>query len=310
MLLTITLNPSIDRRYNARGFEKGKVFRTDDFQYTPGGKGINVSKVVKTLNEAVVATGFLGGRAGSFIKEKLDEMNIANDFVSIKGETRSCIAILSDDGSQTEILESGPLISQEDMKSFYNLYMTLIKDSEVICASGSLPRGLSIDTYKVLIDMAHEQDKHFILDTSGEALKKGIEAKPYLIKPNKEELENLIGNTVYSEGDIIKGVKAIIDKGISIVAVSLGKEGSLVFKDNYMYRLKIPKVNAVNPVGSGDSMIAGFGVSIKRNYELKDMLRLAAACGTANAMEEETGKVNINNFNRLMNEIVIEKIRL
>lgn len=310
MLLTITLNPSIDRRYSTKGFEKGKIFRTDDFQYTPGGKGINVSKVIKALDEPVVATGFLGGRAGSFIKEKLDEMNITSDFISIKGETRSCIAILSDDGSQTEILEPGPLILQEDMERFVCLYEKLIVDTDLVCASGSLPRGLSLDTYKVLIQLANKQGKKFILDTSGEALKQGIEAKPYLIKPNREELESLIGKSICSENDIIKAAKSIINKGISIVAVSLGEEGSLVFNDNYMYRVKTPKINAINPVGSGDSMIGGFAVSIKRNYDFEDMLRLAAACGTANAMEEETGKVDINKVNKLMDEIIIEKVIL
>lgn len=310
MLLTITLNPSVDRRYSVNGFEKGKIFRTDDFQYTPGGKGINVAKVIKAFDEPVAATGFLGGRTGSFIKEKLDEMNITSEFISIKGETRSCIAILSDDGSQTEILESGPLILKEDMERFYCLYERLIKDADVICASGSLPRGLGVATYKFLIELANKQRKKFILDTSGEALKQGIEAKPYLIKPNKEELENLIGKSICSENDIIKAAKYLINKGINIVAISLGGEGSLVFTDNYMYRVKIPKITAINPVGSGDSMIAGFAVSIKRNYDFEYMLRLAVACGTANAMEEETGKVDINNVNTLMNKITVEKVKL
>jgi len=310
MLLTITLNPSIDRRYSVNGFEKGKIFRTDGFQYTPGGKGINVAKVIKAFDEPVVATGFLGGRAGSFIKEKLDEMNITSEFISIKGETRSCIAILSDDGSQTEILEPGPLILQEDMEKFLYLYENLIKDADVICASGSLPRGLGVATYKVLIELANKQRKKFILDTSREALKQGIESKPYLIKPNKEELESLLGISICSENDIIKAAKYLINKGISIVAISLGKEGSLVVIDNYMYRVKTPKIDAVNPVGSGDSMIAGFAVSIKRNYDFEYMLRLAAACGTANAMEEETGKVDINKVNKLMNKITVEKVKL
>lgn len=310
MLLTITLNPSIDRRYSVNGFEKGKIFRTDDYQYTPGGKGINVAKVIKAFDEPVVATGFLGGRAGGFIKEKLDEMNITSKFVSIKGETRSCIAILSDDGSQTEILESGPIILKEDMERFYYLYERLIKDADVICASGSLPRGLDVGTYKVLIELANKQGKKFILDTSGEALEQGIEAKPFLIKPNKEELESLIRKTIYTENDVVEGAKSLINRGINIVAISLGGEGSLVFTNDYMYRVRTPKISAINPVGSGDSMIAGFAVSIKRNYDFEDMLRLAAACGTANAMEEETGKVDLSKVNKLMNEIIIEKIRL
>jgi len=309
-MITVTLNPSIDRRYNIKSFERGKVFRANDFQYTPGGKGLNVAKVIKTLNEPVIATGFLGGRSGSYIEEKLDEMNIRHKFISIDGETRSCLAIISDDGSQTEILESGPLISQTDMQRFYKLYEELIRQDEIICISGSMPKDVDIETYKNLIEKANKEGKKILLDTSGEALKKGMEARPYLIKPNKEELENLIGNAISTEEGIIKAVSPMIKEGINIVAVSLGREGCLVFNDNYMYRVRTPKVKAVNPVGSGDAMIAGFAVSLKRNYGFENMLKLAAACGTANALEEETGKIDINNINRLIEDIIIEKIKL
>lgn len=309
-MITVTLNPSIDRRYNIKDFERGKVFRADDFQYTPGGKGLNVAKIIKTLGEPVVATGFLGGKSGSYIREKLNEMNIEHKFLSINGETRSCLAIISDDGSQTEILESGPLILEKDMDGFYNLYKELIEDEEIICISGSMPKDIDIDTYKNLIEIANKEGKKVLLDTSGEALKKGMEGKPYLIKPNKEELEAIVGNSISTEDDVIKGVSAIIKNGINIIAVSLGKEGCLVFNDNYMYRVTIPKVTAVNPVGSGDAMIAGFAVSLKRNYEFENMIKLAAACGTANALEKETGKVDINNINSLINHIIIEKIKL
>ncbi|GAA0122280.1 MAG: 1-phosphofructokinase [Clostridium argentinense] len=309
-MITVTLNPSIDRRYNIKDFERGKVFRADDFQYTPGGKGLNVAKIIKTLGEPVVATGFLGGKSGSYIREKLNEMNIEHKFLSIDGETRSCLAIISDDGSQTEILESGPLILEKDMDGFYNLYKELIEDEEIICISGSMPKDIDIDTYKNLIEIANKEGKKVLLDTSGEALKKGMEGKPYLIKPNKEELEAIVGNSISTEDDVIKGVSAIIKNGINIIAVSLGKEGCLVFNDNYMYRVTIPKVTAVNPVGSGDAMIAGFAVSLKRNYEFENMIKLAAACGTANALEKETGKVDINNINSLINHIIIEKIKL
>lgn len=309
-MLTITLNPSVDIRYSVDKFDKGKVFRTNDFGYTPGGKGLNVTKVIKALNEKVIATGFLGGMSGIFIKNKLDEMEIENNFLKIEGETRNCIAILSDDGSQTEILEPGPSIRENEVDDFNLLYKKLIDNNDVICASGSLPKGISLDTYKFLIETANRQGKKFLLDTSGEALKKGIEAIPYLIKPNKEELENLIGSKISTENDIIKGVIPIIKKGISIVVVSLGSKGSLVFNGNHMYRVIIPEVNVMNPVGSGDSMLAGFAVSINRNYEFEDMLKLATACGTANAMEKETGKIDIDNINLLTNKIKIEKIRL
>ena len=308
MILTITLNPSIDRRYVVDGFEKGRVFRAREVQYTPGGKGLNVTKVIKAFNEPVVATGFLGGRSGEYIKDQLDNMNIQHKFVDIRGETRSCIAILSDDKSQTEVLEDGPYIFKEETLNFYELYRDIIKECEIICASGSLPKGLTSDTYRKLIDIAKEQNKKFILDTSGEALRLGVEGAPFLVKPNKEELEKLVGHSIVNEYEIFKSAKHLLDKGINIVVISLGSKGSVVFSNDYAYMVKPPKVNAINPVGSGDSMVAGFAVALKRDYDFETMIRFASACGTANAMEAETGKVDIDNVRRLMKEIKIEEI--
>src|SRR5699024_8202885 len=141
--------------------------------------------------------------------------------------------------------------------------------------------------------MDKKQCKKFILDTSGEALKQGIEAGPFLVKPNKEELENLVGQPVTREEEITNAAKILLGKGIKIVVASLGKEGAMAFCGDHSYKIEVPEIKVVNPVGSGDSMIAGFAVSLLRDYNLESLLKMGAACGTANAMEPETGKVNI-----------------
>lgn len=310
MILTITLNPSIDRRYDVKDFEKGKIFRTNEYQYTAGGKGINVTKVINIFGDPVLATGFLGGRNGTYIIDKLAKMNIENDFIFINGETRSCINIASSDGGNTEILESGPTIDEEELNKFYQLYDSILDKCNIICASGSLPDGLPVDIYNELIKRANKKEKKFILDTSGEPLAKGIIERPYLIKPNKEELSKLIGRNINSEEDIIRGVKNFIEGGIEVICISLGDKGALVFNNGYMYRVDIPKVEVMNTVGSGDSMVAGFAVSLLRGYDFESMLRLSSACGTANAMELETGKVDLDNVDKLINRIKIEKIKI
>ncbi|MCR2044444.1 1-phosphofructokinase [Anaerosalibacter massiliensis] len=310
MILTITLNPSIDRRYYVKGFKKDKVFRAENVQYTPGGKGLNVTRVIKTFSDSLIATGFIGGKSGSFIEEKLDELNINHNFLSVNGETRSCLAIHSDDGSQTEILEKGPVISNEEISNFNHLYNELIRESEIICASGSLPQGLPLETYKDLISVAKSQNKKFILDTSGDALKLGMEASPFLIKPNKDELEKLVGHVITSNDEIVKAAKCLLENDIEIVVVSLGREGAIVFNKGYAYKINVPSVKTVNSVGSGDSMIAGFAISLMEGYDFEYMLKVAAACGAANAMEEETGKVNINNVRNIINGINITKLKI
>lgn len=307
MILTITLNPSIDRRYTLQKFEKGEIFRAKDVQYTPGGKGLNVTRVIQSFQEPVMATGFLGGFSGKYILNELDKAGVEHNFISINGETRSCLAIISDNGVQTEILENGPVIDEAEMIRFKNLYKNLIKDYDIIVASGSLPRGIPTSIYKELIRLGKAQGKKIIIDSSGEALEYGIEASPFLVKPNKEELEKLIGRPISSEKDIIDGANYILDKGVNIVVVSLGEDGSMVFYEKNVYRVKVPKVKTINSVGSGDAMIAGFAISLARGYDFYHMLKFAAACGTANAMEAETGKVNKDNVKNIIDKIVVRQ---
>lgn len=310
MILTVTLNPSLDRRYFIQGFEKGKVYRAEDVQYTPGGKGLNVAKVIRSFNEPVMATGFLGGRNGRHVEEMLDDMGIYHNFIPIKGETRSSLTILSDDGSPTEVLEESPSISGEEVLELYKVYRELIRDSKIICASGSIPQGLPTDIYRDLIIMANEQDKKFFLDTKGEALKIGIEASPFLVKLNRDELEGLIGCMLTSQEDIIRGARYILENGVKIVIIPLRKAGYMVFYDGYFYKVKVPNIKMINSVGSEDSMMAGFVVSLLRNYDFEYLLKVAAACGIANAMEAEAGKVDMHNMKKIMNDVDIEKIKI
>lgn len=308
MILTITLNPSIDRRYMVDDFEAEGVFRAREVQYTPGGKGINVSKVSKKLGHEVVATGFLGGRSGEFIGESLEQLNIENKFVQIDNETRSCIAILSDNGGQTEVLEPGPEIHEEDLEKFFRNYKILLNNCDIVCASGSLPRGVPTDIYRELIELANAKGKKFLLDTSGDALIEGLKTPPFLIKPNKEELETILGTPIRTNVELIDGIKHISQYGIGIIVVSLGSEGSLISYGDKIYKVGIPEVKTINPVGSGDSMIAGFAVALERGYDFEKMIKFASACGTANAMEEETGKVEVEKVEEIVKEIRVGKL--
>lgn len=290
-------------------FEKDGVYRAKEIEETAGGKGLNVARVVKCLGETVITSGFIGGKNGEIIEEKLDELQISNMFVKIKGQTRNCIAILSNDSSQTEILEAGPRISEEEKERFLMKYEEILKRSNIVCASGSIPENVSKDIYKELIYRGKKHNVKFLLDTSGEGLKKGIEALPYLIKPNKDELIELTGKDIKTDEDIILCGKELIKKGIEIVVMSLGEQGSIIFHKSNIYKVKLPNIKVINPVGSGDSMIAGFAVALERGYDIEKMIKFASASGTANAMEKETGKVSEKVVKELINKIQIEEIR-
>lgn len=307
MILTVALNPSIDRRYFIDDFEAGKSYVAYDVKYGPGGDGLNMAKIIKTFNEPIKATGFCGGRSGEYVMEALDSLGIEHEFTSIKDETRCRMAVLSNFGIQTEVVEKSPSVSGEEAIEFYQLYSKLIKDADIICASGGLPRGLPEDIYRDLIVMAKEQGKKFLLDTSGKALELGIKAEPFLIKPNRDELEELAGFIMTSEVEMVRAAKYIIENGVEIVAISLGKAGVLVLHGDYYYRIKVPNIKAVNPSGAGSAMMAGFAVSLYREYDFEYILRIAAACGTAHVMEGETGKIDMAVMKSIMNEVEIEK---
>ncbi len=305
MILVVNLNASLDKKYTLNNLEKGSIMRALDVHNTPGGKGIHVANVLNILNENHIVTGFLGGKTGEFIENKLKEYNINQDFVKIKGNTRECLAIITDDLVQTEILEPGPTVTNEEQKKFLNKYTSLIKDCNMVVASGSIPRNIPKDFYKNLIEIAKNENKKFLLDTSGELLKNGIEAKPFFIKPNKDEIESLTGRKITNSKDAIKEIKEFHKKGIEFVVISLGEEGSIAGFNGKFYKVTIPNVTAVNTVGSGDSYVAGIALGLQKSLPIEDVLKFASACGTANAVEEETGFVNKNIVEDLLNKITV-----
>lgn len=308
MILVINLNASIDKRYEMLDFAKGKVMRAQQVENTPGGKGIHVANVVTTLEEDCLATGFLGGKAGEFITEKLNEYNIAHDFVVINGETRSCIAIMTKDGVQTEILEPGPVVEQNELQAFMMKYERLLEKADVIVASGSVPQNVPSDIYVKLIHLANQAGKKFFLDTSGKLLENGIKAQPYFIKPNKDELEALTGRKIIDMQDAIDEVKKFMVNGIQLVVISLGAKGSIVGYEDKVYKVNLPKVEAINPVGSGDAYVAGMAVAAVRNYSIEQAIKFASACGTANAVEKESGFVQKAMVEELVEKITVEKM--
>jgi tagatose 6-phosphate kinase len=308
MILVINLNSSVDKRYEIENIEKGKVMRARSVENTPGGKGLHVANVSTILGEDCIAIGFLGGKSGEFIEDKLKEYGINQDFVKISGETRECLAFITDDLIQTEILEPGPEVTLEEQEAFLEKYRDLLEESKVIVASGSIPKRVSKNIYKELIEICNATGKKFLLDTSGELLKNGIEGKPYFIKPNKDEIEALTGRRINSIKDAIEEIKEFQNYGIKFVVISLGEEGSIAGYEGKFYRVTFEKVNTVNSVGSGDSYVAGIAVGIERGYSIEDILKLASACGTANAMEKETGFVKKSVVEELIKKVQVAEI--
>ncbi|MGL4308622.1 1-phosphofructokinase [Cetobacterium sp. SF1] len=304
MILTVTLNPAIDVRYEIADFAVDKIFRAKANK-TPGGKGLNVSRVLNILGTPVTATGFLGGANGTWIKDSLQTLNIKDYFVNTASETRNCIAVLGK-GSQTEILEPGAEIQPHELEEFLSQFKSVLNKFEVICISGSLPKGLPGNIYKVLCELG--KNKKIILDTSGSSLVEALSGKPFLIKPNQEELESILNKKLDSLQDLINGAKELQNLGAQNILLSLGKDGAIYLNKDNIYKVSIPKIQVLNPVGSGDSSVAGFAHGLYNNYSIEDTLKFSMACGMSNAMSNETGYVNIEIIENLIKNIIVEKI--
>ncbi|WP_299744433.1 1-phosphofructokinase [uncultured Rossellomorea sp.] len=308
VIATVTLNPAIDVRYTLSQFQIGGVNRVSSIEKTPGGKGLNVTRVLSGLGNRVTCTGFLGGNSGAWIQNQLSHMDLHEHFISIKGETRSCLAVLSKEG-QTEILEPGPVIGTDEIERFHRVFAYLMGTVDYVVVSGSLPEGIPNDFYKGLSNIANQSGVRMLLDTSGPALFESMDGKPFLIKPNKEEFNALIGRKTNSKSDMLQQAQSICQKGVPYVLLSLGAEGAFLVSENRVLFARIPNVNVVNPVGSGDSMLAGFTHAYSHGYPIEEVLKWACACGMSNAMLEKTGSINPVHVRRFVKRIdVIEMI--
>lgn len=310
MILTVTLNASIDKRYVLEEFDVGEVNRLRECRYTAGGKGLNVSRVAKTAGCDVTAAGFVGGHAGAYIEEVLGKTGVVCAFYHAKEESRSCVNIWDEKNKrQTELLEPGLTVKEEELKGFLEQYKKIIEKADVIAISGSVPKGVDATVYPTLIEAAKRAGKKVILDTSGELLSEGIKAKPSLIKPNIDEIRMLTGKNCDDMKEVLQAAKEIQNSGVETVAVSLGAKGSLMVCRQGAYRAAVPKLLTVNSVGCGDSMIAGFALGLEQGLDPEEMLKKASAISAAAALQEETGAIDMKDVERIYPKVQIEKIK-
>lgn len=309
MILTITMNPAIDKVYSVNDFEINNVFRPDDMTATAGGKGLNVARTARLMGEKVAASGLIGGSNAAFIEREIKKNGIENMFCKIDGETRICINIMDQkNNTSTEILEPGPLISQKELDDFLITYEKALRECQIVSASGSLPGGVPADFYRKLIEIARDQNKKFILDTSGEYLKEGIKSAPYMIKPNEDEIAAITGEKVSSIKECKDALIMFKKTGIELPIITLGQDGSIALIEDDFYHFKPPVVEVKNSVGSGDSFVAGCLFATVKNMDLVSVLKTAMAFGVANTQFFKTGFVSKQLVDRYLEKIKVNEI--
>jgi len=309
MIITVTLNTSIDKAYYMEGtIQNGEVMRVASCRNTAGGKGLNVARIIKLCDEKVQATGFAGGYNGAYLEALLTEDNIKHHFIHIKGETRSCINILDKGYGSTEYLEPGCEVSEAEEAELLKGFKPIIQDSSIITISGSVPKGLSLEIYQKLICQAKEEGKSVILDTSGKLLENGLKARPTMVKPNQDEIEMLFGTRIRCLDDVIYYARKVYEMGIPYVVISLGGDGALLVCDDGIYHGQPPKIDVVNTVGCGDSMVGAFAVSLERGYEPRRALSFAVAIAAANALSPKTGYFEQNQCETILKKVIVKKL--
>ncbi|MDU1203623.1 MAG: 1-phosphofructokinase [Clostridiales bacterium] len=306
MIYTVTLNPSIDYVIKVKELVKGHINRVNEEHVYPGGKGINVTRILKNLDNDNIALGFVSGFTGDYIINSLKELGLKSNFIKVEqGFTRINVKIKSEE--ETEINGQGPNIKKEELDEFYKVIDQLV-DGDILILSGSIPSCLDEKLYEDIMKRVEHKNIKVVVDATKNLLLNVLKYKPFLIKPNNHELAEMFNVELNTTQDIIFYAEKLKEMGAQNVLISMGKDGALlVSEDNQVLISSVAKGEVVNSVGAGDSMVAGFisGYLKSQNYE--DALRLGAASGGATAFSSDLA---IREFiDKLVKEIKIQKIK-
>lgn len=288
-IMTVTLNPCIDKTIVIHEFCEGGLNRAESVRVDAGGKGVNVAKVLKRFGAATLAVGVIGTSGGDLLLSELDERGICHDFISVPGVTRTNYKLQDKTkGQVTEVNEPGFFVDGESLEAILSMIQSRLPETGVMVLAGSVAPGIPKDIYKRLILLAKEQGVKVILDADGEAFKEALDAAPYAVKPNRFELEQLFGRELPSDSDLLSCGRELLQRGISLVVVSLGAEGAMFITKESALRVHPAPVACQSTVGAGDSMVASVAASLVAGDDPGSLARRATASGTVTASKPGT----------------------
>ncbi|WP_294064148.1 1-phosphofructokinase [uncultured Fusobacterium sp.] len=303
MIYTVTLNPAIDYYVVMKEFVEGNLNTAEEGYTLAGGKGINVSKVLKNFGKESVALGFVGGFTGSFIKDDMKACNIAERFIELEENTRINMK-LKTEKTESEIAGKSPKISKENIEKLLDEIKNIKKD-DILILSGSVPNTIDKGIYGEIIEKLPEGTK-VILDTRGEPFTKALDKGVFITKPNIDELSEFFQKRLEKIEEIVEAGKKLRAMGSKNVIISMGKEGSILISEKGVYKGNAPKGKLISSVGAGDSMVAGITYGLIEGKELEEAYKFGIASGSATAFSE--GLTTFETMENLLKEIIIEKI--
>jgi 1-phosphofructokinase family hexose kinase len=316
MIITVTLNTAIDKTLSVPNFRLGRRHRTVEQTTMPGGKGVNVARVLKTLGAPVIATGLAGGATGTRIVDQLTQLSVLSDFVRIGEESRTNTAVIDPTtGEQTEINEKGPKVSPQEVELFVDKLLYLAKGASLCVFAGSLPRDVDVDVYANLIRELRRIGVSTVVDTDGDPLRRAVRAEPDVISPNVLEAEELVGHEFNDDEDRVIAVREMCELGADEALMTM-PDGCFAQMappepgaEPRLFRVRLP-AGAIEPratVGSGDAFLAGFVAARYLGRGAEEMLAFAVACGAESTQHLGAGLVDPDRVDRLLGEIEIER---
>lgn len=309
MIVTVTMNPAIDKTVEIGQLVPGGLNRIHKVEYDAGGKGINVSKTIHELGGESIAAGFLAGNAGRTIESVLKARGIRSDFVWVEGETRTNTKVLEDNGEVTELNEPGPDITESQLNALISKLEGYAADGVLFVLAGSIPNGINIDIYERLIRLLHAKGAKVLLDADGCMFRQALDAGPDIIKPNRAELEEFMGiDYRASDRDLLKTARQLRGKGVNTVAVSMGKSGAMFVRDGYEVRCPALHVKAHSTVGAGDAMVAALSYSFDQNLSDEDTTRICMAASAGAVTTIGTKPPARELVDEFMKQVNIEEI--
>lgn len=289
MIATVTLNPALDKSIYIDRLRPNDANRITKTETDAGGKGVNASRVLKELGSETLALGFLGGQTGSFIEHVLNDEGIPTDFVHVGSDTRTNIAVQEASGSPpTTLNEPGAPFTEDEYAELVAKVAEAARRSSMVIFGGSLPPAASADTYRKLVTVAQEAGARVVLDSDGEPMRRGMQAVPFMIKPNRAEARRLVDVQIESLDDAVRALGLLVETGIELVVISMGARGAVAGFQGSVWHAVPPEVKVVSTIGSGDSMVAGIAHVLSRGGSVEEALSWGTAAGAATAMTDGT----------------------
>ena len=308
-ILCLGTTPAAQRVMIFRKLTLDAVNRTATSLDGAAGKSINVAKVLKVLGEEPIATGFLGGDRGEFLRVVLAEKGIESDFVTVATRTRQCVTVIDESaGTHTELVEESQPVQPADFDKLMAVIRRRASECRAAVMSGTIVTGGPVNLYFNCTQLVEDAGALSVVDAQGAALVEALKARPGLVKPNRSELAATVGRGLKDDADAMKAMHELCERGAQRVVVTAGKEATLAFDGKNFWRIDVPRIKTVNPIGSGDAFTAGLVSRLGRGDDLGEACRWGSAAGAANVLTPLPGEVNREDMERLVREVQVQRI--